>query len=611
VGEENPPAIVDFHPVRKMVEYTDMNDTELDDEEQRLHATLLYLTLFAAMLTFILIASKYLHENVRWNQYISEAALTLVTGTVVGFIVQIFLPSNNNNVNMNTTSSSNYDALYDDDASTDATGSYAPNVLAHSLFSFSPNVFFMALLPPILFNSGYQLRRELFYRHINPILLFACVGTTICAITTGLLLFLISHVLGWMDPSHNNFAPTMLEFITFGTLIAATDTVSILGVFQSKKVDPHLLYLVVGESALNDAVALVLFTTFASFLKATSTDDNVQNSSEMMLSVLLKAINFFLTLTTMAIGSPLLGVFFAFVTALIFKKVDLRHYPTLELPLYMLLLYTPFFVAECLHLSGIVAIFFCGIGARRYVAPNVSDETERNADVLFKLAAYVAEICIFLDMGLSVFVLPGSFNWSFIVWAFIASLLGRAVGIYPLAFLYNYSLKEPSVCEPVRPIEVDGPIQDGIMRLEICEEPIPCENIPSRKRISLPAKTIHLRNRRKTPEKRKDRRISLAMTHVLWFAGLRGAVAYACVRKFPNLYGHADEFTAAVIVIVLVSIVFMGGGTETLLRSLQIDMNVDVDSYMKEWHTKRQLKGPIHLFGTFTVSLAENVFTDM
>ena len=88
------------------------------------------------------------------------------------------------------------------------------------------------------------------------------------------------------------------------------------------------------------------------------------------------------------------------------------------------------------------------------------------------------------------------------------------------------------------------------------------------------------------------------MTHVLWFAGLRGAVAYACVRKFPNLFGHTDEFTAATMVIVLVSIVIMGGATESVLQHLQIEMGVDEEEYMRQWRKERTLKGPFHEFGT-------------
>jgi NhaP-type Na+/H+ or K+/H+ antiporter len=564
-----------------------VNSDNTDPDEQFLRALLLYFILFDTLLAFILVASKYLHDNIHFRQYISDAALTLVTGTIVGFLVQQFLPSSDQNGNQ----IGNTDDTNDDGS----VHSYPSNVLADSLFSFSPNVFFMALLPPILFNSGYQLRRELFYRHINPILLFACVGTIICALTTGSVLHLLCNVLGWMT-QQNNFIPTFLELLTFGTMIAATDTVSILGVLQSKQVDPHLLYLVVGESALNDAVALVLFTSLTSMLKvvagAVDEGNNMQSSQEMLIDIFYKIMEFFVTFFTIAVGSPVLGMIFAFGAALLFKCVDFRDYATLELPLYMLLLYTPFFVAECLHLSGIVAIFFCGIFARRYVAPNVSAETQRNADVLFKLSAFMAETCIFLDMGLSVFVLPGSFNWSFIGWAFLASLIGRAVGVYPLALLYNFSLTEPTHRKTLQPMEMKSPTQDGILMSEVCEGPWTSE-------IASPgiAKRRYADKRRRTPEKRKDRRISLAMAHILWFAGLRGALAYACVRKFPNVYGHSDEFTATVMVIVIVSIVVMGGATETLLRCLRIDMNVDENEYMKEWHTKRQLSGPWHLFG--------------
>jgi solute carrier family 9 (sodium/hydrogen exchanger), member 6/7 len=334
--------------------------------------------------------------------------------------------------------------------------------------------------------------------------------------------------------------------------------------------------LIVGESAINDAVALILFSTFADLLKSTFDDAK---------SVELKVAEFFLKLASEAIGSPLLGIVFSFGTALIFKHVDLRQHPSLELPLYMLLMYTPFVVAECFHLSGIVAIFCCGISARRYIAPNVSNATEKNADVLFKLTSYMAETCMFLELGLSVFGLPGSFNWAFIGWAFVATLFGRAVGIYPISFLYNYSLEETMKPETVT-IQVKVPAECGWMRLESFGS-------------NISDSTTH----RKTPEKRKDKQISLAMTHVLWFAGLRGAVAYACVRKFPNSFGHTDEFTAAVMVIVLVSIIVMGGATESLLQMLHIAMNVDEEEYMKEWCKKRQLKGRFHQFGMLSWTL--------
>lgn len=530
-----------------------------EDDEERLQTTSIYFVVFSAMLAFVMVSSKYLHESPSINSFVSEAALILLTGIFVGSLVHVILP----NFEPETAATQNEDN--------------EENVLAHSLLSFSPNIFFMALLPPILFNSGYQIRRELFYRHIKPILMFACWGTTICAITTGFLLYGISSA-GWMG----SFTPTLLEFLTFGALIAATDTVSILTVFQAKKVDPHLFYLVIGESALNDAIALVLFSAFGDLLRTAHLDG--------ARTIAMKILEFFLAVAAEAVGSPLLGVVFSMGTALMFKHIDLRLYPALELPLYMLLMYTPFVVAECFHLSGIVTIFFSGISARRYVAPNVSEETERNAEVIFKLASYMAETSIFLELGLSVFGLPGSFNWAFIAWAFAASMLGRAIGIYPLSIIYNWSLKEWTTMEttPAAAAHIKGMDPDELMKTATNAEP-----------LSTASSSPGSQSRRMTPEKRKDRRISWAMIHVLWFAGLRGAVAYACVRKFPNLNGHADEFTAAVMVIVLVSIIVMGGATESLLRFLRIDMGVDEDEYMAEWTRKRQLRGCWHRFGTF------------
>jgi hypothetical protein len=76
----------------------------------------------------------------------------------------------------------------------------------------------MAMLPPIIFNSGYQLRRELFYRHFKPIVMFACLGNTITALTTAFILAGLSAA-GWMG---DIFKPTMLELLTFGALIAAS-----------------------------------------------------------------------------------------------------------------------------------------------------------------------------------------------------------------------------------------------------------------------------------------------------------------------------------------------------------------------------------------------------
>ena len=85
----------------------------------------------------------------------------------------------------------------------------------------------------------------------------------------------------------------------------------------------------------------------------------------------------------------------------------------------------------------------------------------------------------------------------------------------------------------------------------------------------------------------------------MWFAGLRGAVAYACAREFPDVYGHRNEFINATMVIVVITIVLMGGATEPLMDRLGVRTNVDNDEYMREWHQKRKLKGRFLHFGMY------------
>jgi NhaP-type Na+/H+ or K+/H+ antiporter len=511
---------------------------------------------FALVLALVLLLSKALHSRPKLNSILSEPAMVLLVGMFFSFLVSFFFLAE--------------DEIDEANGDDDEGGDGSDN-LANTIISFQSNVFFMALLPPILFNSGYQLQRELFYRHIKPITLFAALGTIISGFATGFALYGVK-LLGWFG----DFDPTLLELLTFGALIAATDSVSVLGVLQAKSVDPHLFSLVFGESALNDAVAIVLFRTLSRMLQK-GVDDTI--------SVLDETIQFALDFSIDAIGSPALGIAFSFLTALIFKHADLRDHKVLELSLFILLvMYIPFILAEVANLSGIVTIFFTGISARRYIEPNVSEDTKQNAAAIFKMTSYLAETCIFLELGLSVFGhLSGSFQWKFVACALVAALLGRAVSIYPLSILFNLSLQK-TVDDPLL-LDMDDDLSVG------------SESTASTT-SSISSSGIWLRCRkRRTPTKRKDKKIPTSFMHVLWFAGLRGAVAYACAREFPNLFGHNDEFTAATMAIVLVTIIFMGGGIKPLLDYLKIRTNVDDKEYMKEWRTQRRLKGPFHDFG--------------
>lgn len=52
---------------------------------------------------------------------------------------------------------------------------------------------------------------------------------------------------------------SFLDSMIFGSVLSATDPVTVLTIFQSLKVDPKLYSIVFGESILNDVVSIVLY----------------------------------------------------------------------------------------------------------------------------------------------------------------------------------------------------------------------------------------------------------------------------------------------------------------------------------------------------------------
>ena len=140
-----------------------------------------------------------------------------------------------------------------------------------TLFSFSPELFFFILLPPIIFEAGYSLEKKRFFENIGAITLYAFGGTIISAFVVGMLTYWSARV-GLIHIDKEN----PMEALLFGALISAVDPVATLSIMGSPELQcDNLLYsLVFGESVLNDAVAIVLFKTFHKFYDPEGPDWN-------------------------------------------------------------------------------------------------------------------------------------------------------------------------------------------------------------------------------------------------------------------------------------------------------------------------------------------------
>lgn len=183
------------------------------EEQERDSSLALFLVLF--LLIFSFFVSYYL--RVKRITAIHETIVGLFAGMLVGAVLRL-----------------------------------GPGQEVQNMLSFSNTIMLNVLLPPIILASGYDLRQENFFRNFGIILAFAFAGTFISAIVIGVLVYLWSL-------ADFTISLSILDCLIFGSTLSATDPVTILAIFNTKKVDPTLYSIIFGESLLNDAVSIVMF----------------------------------------------------------------------------------------------------------------------------------------------------------------------------------------------------------------------------------------------------------------------------------------------------------------------------------------------------------------
>lgn len=370
--------------------------------------------------------------------------------------------------------------------------------------TFDPEIFFNIILPPIIFNAGYSLKRKFFFRNLGTIMTYAFVGTTISCFVVGVIMYAFLMFMPHLDFTFNNC-------LYFGAIISATDPVTVLAIFHDLHVDVNLYALVFGESILNDAVAIGLVSAISSY------EENNNEGKEFEVAAAFKAFGNFVYIF---LCSFMIGSVTGCVTALITKFTKLCDFPLLESCLFVLMSYTSFLIAEALDLTGIVAVLFCGICQAHYTYNNLSIESRLRTKQLFELLNFLAENFIFSYIGVSMFTYK-KHRWDagFIMVAFLAIAAGRALYIYPLTFLLNLG----------RTHKIPGSFQ-----------------------------------------------------HVLFFSGLRGAMAFALAIR-NTLSEQRHLMLTATSLIAIVTVIVCGGFTTQLLAWLSIPVGIEEEHEMLQF----------------------------
>ncbi|XP_055102108.1 sodium/hydrogen exchanger 3 isoform X1 [Symphalangus syndactylus] len=287
-------------------------------------------------------------------------------------------------------------------------------------FTLTPTVFFFYLLPPIVLDAGYFMPNRLFFGNLGTILLYAVVGTVWNAATTGLSLYgvFLSGLMGDLQIG-------LLDFLLFGSLIAAVDPVAVLAVFEEVHVNEVLFIIVFGESLLNDAVTVVLYNVFESFVALGG--DNVTG-----LDCVKGIVSFFVV----SLGGTLVGVVFAFLLSLVTRFT--KHVRIIEPGFVFIISYLSYLTSEMLSLSAILAITFCGICCQKYVKANISEQSATTVRYTMKMLASSAETIIFMFLGISA-VNPFIWTWNtaFVLLTLVFISVYRAIGVVLQTWLLN------------------------------------------------------------------------------------------------------------------------------------------------------------------------------
>ncbi|XP_030596683.1 sodium/hydrogen exchanger 3-like isoform X3 [Archocentrus centrarchus] len=287
-------------------------------------------------------------------------------------------------------------------------------------FSLTPTTFFYYLLPPIIIDSGYHMPNKPFFTNLGAILVHAVIGTCWNAASLGLSLWgcQIGGAMGDLNIG-------LLQYLLFGSLMAAVDPVAVLAVFDQVHVNDVLFIIVFGESLLNDGVTVVLFNVFDAFV---SLGGPRINAAEIIKGI----VSFFVV----AFGGSLVGVAFGIIISLLTRctyKVQI-----IEPGFVFILGYLSYLTADMLSLSAILSTTFYGVFCQKYVYANMDENSAHTVKYAMKVFANGAETVIFVFLGISAIdKLIWVWNTGFILLTLLFILVYRFMGVFFLNWFLN------------------------------------------------------------------------------------------------------------------------------------------------------------------------------
>ncbi|XP_049286858.1 sodium/hydrogen exchanger 3-like isoform X1 [Anopheles funestus] len=284
--------------------------------------------------------------------------------------------------------------------------------------SLTPNTFFFYMLPPIILNAGYLIPNRKFFENITTILLMGVIGTLFNIATIGSSLWACGQagIFGIDIP--------FLHIFLFSSLIAAVNPVAVLTVFEDIQVNEVLQIVVFGELLLNYAVTIVMYHMFQVY-------NEIGVDEIITVDIAAGVGSFFVDV----LGGSFIGITWGFLAGLITRCTDKVR--VVEPIFIFAMAYMAYLNAEIFHMSGILAITFCGLTVKNYVEQNVSEKSRTTIEYTLKILSFSAETIIFMFLGVVTVSYEHEWNTWFVLLTIIFCFVYRILGVLILSALSN------------------------------------------------------------------------------------------------------------------------------------------------------------------------------
>ena len=277
-------------------------------------------------------------------------------------------------------------------------------------FELPPELILSVVAPPLLYSAALDFSFVSFAKGLRPILSLGVGMVVVSTLATGV-------VAAWAVPGL-----TLVSGLVLGAVVAPPDAVTALAIGRQLNLPRRLMTILTGESLVNDAAALTIFSVTVA--AATGTHTVVDNP------ILLFGY------------SAAVGVVVGLAVAGLVQWIRMRLRDSgLETALGLLVPFVAYLAAEQLHASGVLAVVAAGFWLGHHDA-DASFATRLQGRQFWNTAGVLLESFVFAYMGLQcrfVFADLADSGMPFGTFALAAAaVLGTVLLIRPLWVFLTY-----------------------------------------------------------------------------------------------------------------------------------------------------------------------------